>query len=175
MTPDDLREPQRRAALYEDACHKGVIGGSPVERLTFYAAMARARRVGSINPCGMFRRIVETAAYRGYIADCDEDQGRAWLAEERPNIDAAPSTFPNHLPVEHPEDPITALYLTHRLQQAGLPTHDAFNLLMMTHEGRKHLTGWTQERWDQATSVPTSEISAPGVKDAYPWGLTYRS
>ena len=161
MTPEDLREPQRRAALYEDACHKGVIGNSPAEKLTFYVAMARARRVGSINPCGMFRRIVETAACRGYLADCDEDQGRAWLAEERPNIDAAPSIFPNHLPVEHfSEDPIIALYLTHRLQQAGLPTHDAFNLLMTTHEGRKRLTGWTQERWDQATSVPTSEIPA---------------
>ena len=32
----------------------------------------------------MLRRIVETTAYHGYIADCDEDQARAWLRELEP-------------------------------------------------------------------------------------------
>ena len=190
MTPDDLREPQRRAALHEDACHKGVIGDSPSEKLTFYAAMARARRVGSINPCGMLRRIVQTTAYHGYIANCDEDQARAWLsAEEAPDLgttdahrylryffetpachqplgqadDDAPALFLLELPtVEQAEDSIIARYLTRRLQQAGFPTHDAFNLIMTTHEGRKKLSGWTQERWNEASNARSA--TTPSAK-----------
>ena len=84
IQPEDLREPRRRAALYKHACDNDVIGDSPAERLTFYAAIARARRLGAINPCGMLRRIVQTTAYHGYIADCDEDQARAWLREPEP-------------------------------------------------------------------------------------------
>ena len=145
----------------------------------FYAAMARARRLGSLNPCGMFRRIVETAAYRGYIADCDDDQARAWLAEEQPpalnptdahdflhliaetpayhrhlsqtdNKETLGSIIPKHSPTDQPEDAVMAVFHAHRLQEAGFPIHDAFNLIMATHEGRRNLAGWTQERWDRA-------------------------
>ena len=201
MMPGDLREPRRRAALYENACHKGVIGHSPAERLTFYAAMARARRLGSINPCGMLRRIVETTDYRGYITNCDEDQGRAWLAEEGPDLETAaahdlfhpivetPSGYnqlwktgdrdalesfnPEHCFADPAEDSIVASYLTHKLRQAGFPTHDAFTLIMTTHVGRTNLAGWTQERWERACrtqivdSAPESRVTlihCPGPK-----------
>ena len=180
MMPQDLREPRRRAALYDDACQKGVIGVSQAARLRFYAATARARRLGSINPCGMLRRIVETRAYHGHIADCDEHQARIWLAEdEQPDLgtaqaskllrsimavpnghqQASPAEFrndtvpinPEQRPPEHAEDADVVSYLTHRLRQAELPTHDAFNLLLTTHEGKTNLAGWTQDRWDRAT------------------------
>ena len=84
MVPEDLREPHRRSALYKDARQRGVIGSSPADRQTFYAAVARARRHGWINPCGMLRRIVETSAYREYISDYDDEQARAWLREMEP-------------------------------------------------------------------------------------------
>ena len=182
ITPQDLREPRRRAALYEDACHKGVIGLSQAARLRFYAATARARRLGSNNPCGMLRRIVETRAYHGHIADCDEHQARIWLAEDEPpdlgtaqaskllrSIMAVPNGHqhtgpvgirndavpinPEQRPAEHAQDADVVSYLTHRLGQAGLPTHDAFNLLLTTHEGRICLSGWNRDRWNRASTV----------------------
>ena len=182
MTPEDLREPGRRAALYDDACQKGVTGESPAQQLTFYAAMARARRLGSINPCGMLRRIVETSACHGYVSGCDEDQARVWLMEDRTQdldttdarsllrrIVETPNGYrhlnqaddkedhgtviPGRPSNNQPEDSITALYFTHRLQQAGFPIHDAFNLIMTTHEGKQYLADWTQDRWDRATGL----------------------
>ena len=183
IAAEDLREPRRRGALYEDACQKGVIGGSPVDMLTFYSAMARARRLGSINPCGMFRRLVETRAYRGHITDCDEDQARAWLAEDQgPDLETTEARDLLHRIVESPTgqdkswqtgdpealepinpeqcpadlagDSIAASYFIHKLRKAGFPTHDAFNLIMTTHEGRTHLARWNKDRWDRA-SAPT--------------------
>ena len=195
MTPQDLREPRRRAALYDDACHKGVIGVSQAAMLTFYAATARARRLGSINPCGMLRRIVETRAYHGHIADCDEHQARIWLAEdESPDLGTAqagnllrsimaapnghqhlsPAELGNHTvpinpeqrPAEHAEDADVVSYLTHRLRQAELPTHDAFNLLLTTHEGRIYLSGWNPDRWNRASTViPLALRSYQSVTD----------
>ena len=182
MTPEDLREPCRRAALHQDACSKGLIGDSPAERLMFYAAIARARRLATLNPCGMLRRIVQTPAYHGYIADCDEDQARAWLALDRPRnpdtIDARDflhsivgtrpdhnqtwdteageirqSAYKEHHPLAHVEDSQLASYLIRRLQQAGFPTANAFELIMTTHEGRKYLAGWNHTRWNRAVQM----------------------
>ena len=182
MLPQDFREPQRRTALYEDACHKGVIGDSAAERLMFFAAMARARRLGSINPCGMFRRIVETSGYHGHISGCDEEQARVWLVEDRPqdldttnahnllwriletqtndhhpsqagDSDAGASIDPETRPANHVADFIAASYFAHKLRRAGFPTHDAFNLIMTTHEGKQYLTGWTQDRWNRAAGT----------------------
>ena len=185
MTKQDLQDPRRRNALYEDACQGGVIGQSPADRLLFYSAMARARRLGSINPCGMFRRIVETGAYHRHITHCDEEQGRLWMSEDRPldpdtdttrnlvdvmvkapndgdNLTQADSGeteasiiaeqgFPNHV-----EDSVVASYLTQRWRQAGFATHNAFNLLRTTHEGKLLLVGWDQDRWNRASATVVS-------------------
>ena len=153
MTPEDLREPDRRVALYEDACHKGVIGDSPAERLTFYAAMARARRLGTINPCGMFRRIVQTTAYHGYIADCDEDQGRAWLRELEPQ--PAPEVLALVTPQATVDFGLNDVEV-YRILARGLmgdgydPTRlEAYDVLTRKDKGNV-LRGWTRERWNAA-------------------------
>ena len=186
IVPEDLRASRRRTLLYEDACRRGVTGGSLPEKLTFYAAMARARRLGSVNPCGMLRRIVETRAYHRHITDSDEAQARAWLAEDQPQ-DLHPRDARNLLhrlmeisndpdrmdhakdnqagtslniepqPTDHAEDAALVSYYTNRLLQAGLPTHNAFNLIMTTHEGKTHLAGWTRHRWDRASATPDSD------------------
>lgn len=156
---EDLRDPQRRVDLHKDACRSGVIGNSPTERLKFYAAIARARRLGTLNPCGMLRRIIQTSSYHRYIADCDEDQARAWLAKDlSTHLDAgASSSFlrqftesPTRLLDEHSNDSILATHLTSRLREEGFPTRDAFKLIMTTELGRTKLAGWTQDRWNRA-------------------------
>ena len=153
MTPEDLREPQRRAALYEDARHKGVIGDGPAERLTFYAAMARARRVGSINPCGMLRRIVQTTAYHGYIADCDEDQGRAWVRELEPQPvpDVQALAVPRAAVDVGPADVEVYRILAHGLLRDGHdPTGQEAYDVVRRKDKNNVLRGWTRERWEAA-------------------------
>ena len=153
MTPQDLREADRRVALYEDACHKGIIGDSPAERLTFYAAMARARHLGSINPCGMFRRIIQTPAYHGYIADCDEDQGRAWLRELEPQ--PAPEVLALVTPQATVDFGLSDVEV-YRILTRGLmgdgydPTSlEAYDVVTRKDKGNV-LRGWTRERWEAA-------------------------
>ena len=190
MTIEDLQEPGRRNALYEEACEKGVIGTSPGDRLTFYSAMARARRLGSINPCGMLRRIVQTTAYHRYITDCDEDQARAWMAEDRP-LDPDTSTARNlvhrimEAPIDgdvltqaesgeagmsviaeqgfesHVEDSVVASYLTQKWRQAGFSDYNAFSLIRTTHEGKRLLSGWDHDRWKRASATAALSARSP--------------
>ena len=159
---EDLRQPQRRIDLYRDACTRRIVTGGPAQKLMFFSAIARARRLGSRNPCGMLRRIVETAPYQTHIADCDEEQARAWLAEDQPpdpDIAAASSLLrritatPTCFTGERSDDSILASHLIRRLQKEGFPTRDAFNLIMTTEVGRTNLAGWTQDRWNRATAI----------------------
>ena len=187
IAPDDMRQPHRRAALFADACRQSAIGNNPAEKLWFYAAIARATRLGNINPCGFLRRIVESKTCSGFIADCDEDQARGWLAAEcSPDLDPAAArdvlrrisqppaggerpcqtgkdnaTLP---PVtEHLPDFLIVQHLAHSLKQAGFPTRNAFDLIMTTHEGRTRLPGWTRARWDKASNgwIPDSDRRLP--------------
>ena len=179
ISTKDFREPARRSALYEDARQKGVIGSSPSNRMLFYSAMARARRLGNINTCGMLRRIVETQAYHAHITGTDEDQGRAWLAEDVSQdtettvardllrIAATHDTrdqFWNHDDSDPRQsfnakenlvvpaiDLAVVSDLTQQLERAGFPIHNAFDLLMTTQLGRTTLAGWTKGRWLRAS------------------------
>ena len=190
MVKEDFQEPRRRNALYEDACRNGLIGESPADRLMFYSAMARARRLGSINPCGMFRRIVETAAYHRHITGWDEDQGRLWMAEDQP-MDPDIATARNFVhcimqatndgdtqaladggkaeePIiaeqsfeNHAGDSVVATYLTQKWQQAGFSSRNAFNLIRTTHEGKQLLAGWDQDRWNRAFATVASPAISP--------------
>ena len=149
-----------RAALHKDACHSGVISNSPVDRLTFFAAIARARRLGAINPCGMLRRIVHTAAYHGFIADCDEDQARAWLRE------LEPQQAPEVLELVTPQ---VAIDLgpgdldVYRILARGLlgdgydPTgQEAYDVVR--HKDKSNvLRGWTRERWEAAKAEAVAQ------------------
>ena len=153
IRPEDLRDPRRRDALHKDACHKGAIEDSPAQRLTFYAAIARARRLGVINPCGMLRHIVQTTACHGYIADCDEDQARAWLRE------LEPQPAPEVLALVTPQptvDPGLNDVRVYRILALGLlgdgydPADQEAYDVVMREDKSNVLTGWTRERWEAA-------------------------
>ena len=153
IQPEDLRDPRRRAGLYEDACHNSAIGNSHAERLTFYAAIARARRLGAINPCGMLRRIVQTTAYHGYIADCDEDQARAWLRElePQPPPEVLALVTPQAAVDSGPDDILVYRILARGLLGDGYdPTgREAYDVVRRNDNGNV-LRGWTRERWEAA-------------------------
>ena len=167
IQPEDLREPQRRAALHKDACNNGVIGSSPAERLTFYAAIARARRLGTLNPCGMLRRIVQTTAYHGYITDYDEDQARAWLRELEPQ--PAPEVLALVTPQAAvdigPGDVEVYRVLAHGLIGDGYDPTDMEAYDVVRRQDRNDvLSGWTRERWEAAKSEALEQRLRPEIR-----------
>ena len=167
IQPEDLREPRRRAALYKDACYNGAIGDSSAERLTFYAAIARARRLGTINRCGMLRRIVQTTAYHGYIADCDEDQARAWLRELEPQ--PAPEVLALVMPQAEvdfgPGDDEVYRILSHGLLREGYDPsgQEAFDVVRRNDKNNV-LKGWTHGRWKAAKAEALRQSLRPAMR-----------
>jgi len=167
IVPEDLREPRRRTALYRDAHQRGVIGNSPAEMLTFYAAMARAQRLASINPCGMFRRIVETSAYRGYISDCDEDHARAWLRElqQQHSPEFLTLMTPQAAVDFGPSDVEVYRILAQGLMGEGYdPTAPEAYDVVKRKDMNKVLWGWTRERWESATAEALGQRLSPEIR-----------
>ena len=167
IRPEDLREPQRRAALHKDACYNGVTANSPAERLTFYAAIARARRLGTLNPCGMLRRIVETTAYHAYIADCDEDQARAWLRELEPQtaLEILALVKPQAAVEFAPGDVEVYRVLARGLIGDGYDPNGLEAYDIVRREDRNDvLEGWTRERWEAAKAKALGQRLRPEIR-----------
>ena len=167
IRPEDLSEPRRRAALHKDACYNSAIGSTSAERLTFYAAIARARRLGTLNPCGMLRRIVQTTAYHGYIADCDEEQARAWLRE------LEPQPAPKFLALVTPEaafDFGSGDAEMYRILARGLigdgydPTGLEAYDVVRRQDRNNVLRGWTRERWEAAKAEALEQRLRPEIR-----------
>ena len=173
IQPQDLRDPQRRFDLHRDACRLGVIGNNAVEQLKFFAAIARVRRLGTINPCGMLRRIVQTTAYHGYIADCDEDQGRAWLRElERQPVPKVLALVTPQAPVDSgPTDSQVYRILALDLMRAGEDPNaqEAYDVVRQ-NDKRNVLRGWTRERWEAAKAEALGRLRQPELCHQYQVG-----
>ena len=167
IEPQDLREPQRRVDLHRDACRLGAIGNSAAERLMFFAAIARARRLGTLNPCGMLRRIVLTTAYHGYIANCDEDQGRAWLRELEPQpVPKVLALVTPQAPDESgPTDSQAYRMLALDLMRVGHDPNaqDAYDVVRQ-NDKRKVLRGWTPERWEAAKAEALGQRASAEIR-----------
>ena len=167
IQPQDLRDPQRRVDLHKDACRLGVIGNSAAERLKFFAAIARARRLGTFNPCGMLRRIVLTTAYHGYIADCDEDQGRAWLRELEPQpVPKVLALVTPQAPVDSgPTDSQVYRILALDLLRAGDDPNaqEAYEVVRRIDK-RNVMRGWTRERWESAKAEALGQRLRPEIR-----------
>ena len=128
-----------------------MIGNSPAERLKSMRRLPGPAASAPSIPCGMLRRIVLTTAYHRYIADCDEDQARAWLRE------LEPQPAPNLLALVTPQaaaDSGSADVQIYRILALGLMSngYDAtgqgtFDVVRRTDK-RNVLRGWTRERWE---------------------------
>ena len=167
IQPEDLRDPQRRVDLHKDACSIGVIGNSPAERLKFYAAIARAGRLGTVNPCGMLRSIIQTAGYHGYIADSDEDQARTWIRELEPRPDPAVLALvtPQDTVDSGPNDVEVYRAMALDLMAEGYDPNgqDAYNIVRRKVK-INILRGWTRERWEAAKAEELRQRLQPEIR-----------
>jgi hypothetical protein len=74
----DLEDPQRLDQIHAECIRRGLINGGESDRLNLVAAACRARRVSTVNACGMFRAIVEQRCWSN-ISQIDEDMARSML------------------------------------------------------------------------------------------------
>ena len=101
----------------------------------------------------MLRRIVQTTACHGYIADCDEDQARAWLRELEPQ--PAPEVLalvtPQAAVDVGPSDVEVYRILARGLLGDGHdPTGEEAYDVVKRKDKNNVLRGWTRERWETA-------------------------
>ena len=101
----------------------------------------------------MLRRIVQTTAYHGYIADCDEDQAQAWLRELEPQ--PAPEVLALVTPQAavdcRPSDVEVYRTLARGLLGDGYnPTGQKAYDVVRRKDKNDVLRGWTRERWEAA-------------------------
>ena len=73
VTARDLQEPTRLERLYRLAIRDRLVSGTPCDRLRFFGAAERAKRVGDRNPCGLFVSLVRGRHWK-FIAQGDEDR-----------------------------------------------------------------------------------------------------
>ncbi len=70
---EDLTEPIRLEELYRLAVRERMISSTPCDRLRFFGAAERAKRVGDRNPSGLFMSLVRRQQW-GFITQHDEDR-----------------------------------------------------------------------------------------------------
>ncbi len=143
-----------------------MIGNSPAERLIFYAAIARARRLGTFNPCGMLRSIVQTTSFHGHITNCDEDQARAWLRELEPQ--PAPELLALVTPLAGvdfgPGDVEVYRVLARGLIGDGYDPTELETYEVVRRQDRNNvLRAWTRGRWEAAKTEALEQCLPPIV------------
>ncbi len=74
----DLVDPPRLADLFQQAAKSGLVKKTSAERLQFFAAAERAKRLGSRNPAGFFLTLVRQRLWH-HLSQCDEDAARRKL------------------------------------------------------------------------------------------------
>jgi len=92
IQPADLSSVERLNVLFEEAASVGLLKKTSADRLRFFAAAARAARLGSRNPCGFFAAIVRRGLWH-VISQTDEDRAieRLRAAEGiAPSLPSAP-------------------------------------------------------------------------------------
>lgn len=73
VTVEDLHEPNRVEALYRLAVHQKLVACTPCDRLRFFGAAERAKRVADQNPSGLFMALVRRRQW-AFITQRDEDR-----------------------------------------------------------------------------------------------------
>ncbi len=122
IRPEDLRETARTLELFEQAVSRKLIGSSESSRLKFVAAAEHARAVGTVNPCGLFARLIRRGWWHFATQD-DEDAAARRIRLQlhgRPRTTDRPavrtSTF---VPEATPAAPSSLAALLGRIQGFG--------------------------------------------------------
>jgi hypothetical protein len=150
ITTEDLTQSDRRNALFQDVVQHGILGDSEPDRLTFFAAIARALRLKTIisNLGGFLRKLVETPAYHTHIAQIDEDTALGWLRDSEMHRIPGPPVV-SEFKVALSKDALIVQELKRDLERVmtPVPTGPALLSLVQRHG---YLSDWTLERWANA-------------------------
>jgi len=106
VQPVDLSTVERLEALFEQAATTGLVTRTAADRLRFFAAAARALRLGSRNPCGFFVAIVRRGLWH-FISQVDEDRALELLRTER-NLAPGPAKESPTCRASEPPSPPTS-------------------------------------------------------------------
>jgi hypothetical protein len=150
ITTEDLAQPDRRNALFQDVIQQGILCDSEPDRLTFFAAIARTLRLKTIisNLGGFLRKLVETPAYHAHIAQIDEDTALGWLRDS--DMHRTPRTpVVSEFKVALSKDALIVQELKRDLERVmtPVPTGPALLSLIQRHG---YLSDWTGQRWGNA-------------------------
>ena len=75
---EDLKDTGRLLRLHGQAVARGLVSPSEADRRRFVAAAEHARAIGTVNPCGLFARLVRERIW-SYLTLDDEDAASARL------------------------------------------------------------------------------------------------
>lgn len=74
----DLEDGLRTEELFRQACRLGLVNAGECGRLRFFGAAEHAKRIGSLNHCGLFVSLVRRGLWH-FISQADEDAARRRL------------------------------------------------------------------------------------------------
>lgn len=95
VTEADLKDPWRLAALFKEARLRGWVQKTEAEILAVFACATHALRVGTTNPAGLFRWLIERRRF-DVVACSDEDNASRALAR----LKGGPATTPVKCPLQ---------------------------------------------------------------------------
>jgi hypothetical protein len=148
VVPADLKDTGRLFELHEQAQAAGLIGSSESDRLKFVAAAEHARAVGSVNPPGLFVRIIRSKLYP-FITQDDEDAANARIKRHlygKPPSERVEGGPSRPMEVSRPrlsEDALLVQAVKAALARAGYRGDPFYALKGQRPE-------WTRDRWDRA-------------------------
>ena len=93
---EDLTDPARLDELRRQAVRKRWISSTACDRLRFFGAAERAKRVGERNPCGLFVALIRDGRW-AFISQSDEDRAVCALKQldKFVVVNQAPTPAPN--------------------------------------------------------------------------------
>jgi hypothetical protein len=146
VEPEDLADTGRLLELYAQAVALGLVAASEWGRLRFVAAAEHARAIGTVNPCGLFARLVRGGSLHFATEDNTQEasvrlrrhlHGRVLsggMAAQGPLRRAEPELSEDARLVQAMRSAVA------RARYRG----DPFPLL------KRQKPEWTRERWDRA-------------------------
>jgi hypothetical protein len=158
ITLEDLRDTERLGKLYAEAVERELITSSEADRLKFFAGAVHAQSVGA-NPARLFAWMIWKKRW-DFITQADEDEAISRLKKAQRRDLPQPTAGQGGGRPTLSQDARLVRELRAILRQKGIHV-DPFA------SARKHLPGWTRERWDAAAAEADGRSSATGLGDVF--------
>ena len=144
VRPEDLRDAARILELHRQAVARGLVGASEADRLKFCAVAEHAQAVGTINPGGLFAKLVRRGWWH-FATQGDEDVASQRLKRHLYGGPGGVVVLPAvaSLPAPLSADAVVVRAVRTALARAGGRT-DPFPVVCAKDPS------WTRERWDRA-------------------------